>query len=85
MTVYKKKQHRRVNIFNFITHTHATGQSTKSDHYLSRNIQVDHKVFPRGRPEEKVEVASCQPQRLVAVFGHQDVAVGWNRTPDLEH
>ena len=60
-------------------------QSMKSDHYLSRNIQMDHKVFAWGGPEEKVEVASCQPQRLVAVFGHQDVAVGGNRTPDLEH
>lgn len=44
---------------------------------------MDHKVFSRGGPEEKVEVVPCQPQRLVAVFGYQDVAVGRNRTLDL--
>lgn len=46
---------------------------------------MDHKVSSRGGPEEKVEVAPCQPQRLVAVFGYHDVAVGRNRTSDLEH
>lgn len=53
--------------------------------YLCTNIQVDHKIFPWGGPEKKVEVATRQPQRLVAVFGYQDVAVGRNRSPDLEH
>lgn len=53
--------------------------------YLGTNIQVDHKVFPGARPEEQVEVAACQPQRLVAVLWYQDVAVGRNRSPDLEH
>ena len=56
-----------------------------SHQYLHRNIQVDHKVFPRGGPEEQVEVAPCQPQRLVAVFGYQDVAVGRSKTTDPEH
>lgn len=37
--------------------------------YLCSDIQVDHKVLARGRPEEKVEEASGQPQSLVAVFG----------------
>lgn len=46
---------------------------------------MDYKVFARGGPEEKIEVATCQPQRLVAVFGYQDVAVGRNRTPDPKH
>lgn len=53
--------------------------------YPCSDIQVDHKVFAGGRPEEEVEEASCQPQGLAAVFGKQDVAVGRNRAPDPEH
>jgi len=53
--------------------------------YLHRNIQVDHEGPARSRPEEQVEVASCQPQRPAAAPGHQDEAAGRNRTPDPEH
>lgn len=53
--------------------------------YLHSNIHMDHKVFARSRPEQKVEVSSCQPQRLAALLGYQDVAVARNRTPDPKH
>lgn len=45
---------------------------------------MNHKVFPRCWPEEEVEVPSCQPQRLVDVFRYEDVAVGRDRTLDVE-
>lgn len=42
-------------------------------------------MFAGSGPEEEVEVAPQQPQRLAAAFGYPDVAVGRNRTPDPEH
>lgn len=53
--------------------------------YLHRDIQVDYEVFARGGSEQQIEVTSRQPQGLVDVFGNQNVAVGWNRSPDPEH
>lgn len=84
----KHQSHKKsIDISIFLISSHiCPGLSSKNKvGYLSRNIQVNHKVFARGRSEEKVEVAPCQPQRLIAVFGYQDIAVGRNRTPDLEH
>lgn len=53
--------------------------------YLRTNIQVDDKVLPRVRPEEQVEVAPCQPQRMVDILRDDDVAVGRDGSLDMEH
>lgn len=46
---------------------------------------MDDKVLPRVRPEEQVEVAPCQPQRMVDVLGYDDVAAGRDGSLDVEH
>lgn len=68
--------------FHYIQTTKTTVCAVK---HLCSNVQMNHKVSARCRPEEKVEVAACQPQRAAAAFGCQDVAVGRNRTLDPKH
>lgn len=46
---------------------------------------MDYEVSPRGGSEQKIKVPACQPQRMFNVFGNQNVAVGWDRSPDPEH
>lgn len=53
--------------------------------YLGTSIQVNDKVLPRVRPEQQVEVPPCQPERMVDVLRHDDVAVGRDGSPDVEH
>lgn len=50
--------------------------------YLSGDIQVDDKVLAGQGPEEQVEVASCQPQRLRTGTGQLQVAAGGAGAPD---
>ena len=46
---------------------------------------MDHKVFGRGGFEQEVEIVPCESQSLSAALRYEDVVVGWNRAPDLEH
>lgn len=46
---------------------------------------MDDKVLPGERPEEQVEVAPRQSQRMVDVLGYDDVAVGRDGSLDVEH
>lgn len=53
--------------------------------YLGGNIHLDHEVLSGRGPEQEVEEAAGEPQRLVAARGNQDEAAGRNDASDPEH
>lgn len=80
ITSLRKKQ-KSVILTQILTHNHVKSIFI----YLHRDIQVDYEVLPRGGSEQEIEIPSCQPQWMFNVFGNQNVAVGWNRSPNPEH